>query len=387
MSDYFVNYTVSAIVCLIVFGIMLVHDFGSVDRQEKQVKFDRALIMFMLYFVSDAFFTAIDAGIIPKTLTSSAIINFINCVVMAGMTYAWLEFAMAVEKSEHRNRKINKFAVVFPFIVSTAVLLIMFLAAPDKLLDEKYDPRLAYYVFLVIVPTINIVAVIVHVLRRAIREEDPSERKKHIYIAVLPLLVIASGIVQLRFFPRTPIFCYGCVILMVILYINAMETRISCDPLTGLNNRGQLARFIAQKGNYSKKDKLTFVIMFDINGFKKVNDTYGHAEGDQALILIADALRETAKNSPHAMFVCRYGGDEFLIVLLSENESDVQILIDDIGAAVADRCRATGKPYTLSIGAGYEQYGGESDTIRECILRADENLYANKNQQKALKIS
>ena len=42
---------------------------------------------------------------------------------------------------------------------------------------------------------------------------------------------------------------------------------------------------------------------------------------------------------------------------------------------------------TLSIGAGCEQYGGESDTIRECILRADENLYANKNQQKALKIS
>ena len=76
-----------------------------------------------------------------------------------------------------------------------------------------------------------------------------------------------------------------------------------------------------------------------------------------------------------------------MIVLLSENASDVQMLIDDIGAAVADRCRSTGKPYTLSIGAGCEQYGGESDTIRECILRADENLYANKNQQKALKIS
>ena len=380
MSEYFIYSMESTIICLIVFGIMLFHDFGNVDRQEKQIKFDISLVMFMLYFISDAFFAAIDSGVLPKTRVSFTIINFINCVLMAGVTYAWLEFAMAKVKSEHRNRKINKFAVVFPFIVSTLVLLIMFFAVPETLIDGELNLKPAYYVFLVVVPVINIGAALLHVLRHVGKEENPFERKKQYYIAFFPLLVISGGIVQILLLPQTPIFCFGCMILMLILYIYSQETRISIDPLTGLNNRGQLARFLAQKSNYSKKDKLTFVIMFDINGFKKVNDTYGHAEGDQALILIADTLRDIAKNSLHPMFVCRYGGDEFLIVFSAENENDAQELIDDIGAAVAERCRAEGKPYTLSIGAGYAQYGGDNNTIRECIQRADENLYVNKGR-------
>ena len=62
MSSYFIYYTEASIVCVIIFGIMLCWDLFSIDKQEKQIKYDHALIAFMLYFVSDALWAAVIAG-------------------------------------------------------------------------------------------------------------------------------------------------------------------------------------------------------------------------------------------------------------------------------------------------------------------------------------
>ena len=120
MSDYFIYYTESNIVCIIIFSIMLLHNLFSVDRQEKQVKYDYALIAFMLYFLTDAIWASVLAGVLPKNRFTVVATNFANYVFMAAITYCWLEYVMAVEQLPHRNRAINKFAVLFPFLVSTA---------------------------------------------------------------------------------------------------------------------------------------------------------------------------------------------------------------------------------------------------------------------------
>ena len=77
MNQYFIFYAEATVVCLIFFGIILIHDLSRIDRQEKQVKFDYALISFMLYFIDDGFWAAIISGVLPKTLLSVQIINFL----------------------------------------------------------------------------------------------------------------------------------------------------------------------------------------------------------------------------------------------------------------------------------------------------------------------
>ena len=57
--------------------------------------------------------------------------------------------------------------------------------------------------------------------------------------------------------------------------------QVSTDPLTKLNNRGQLVRYVSQESNLRIEGRQTYIIMMDINYFKKINDTYGHAEGDR----------------------------------------------------------------------------------------------------------
>lgn len=177
MSGYFIYYTEASIVCVIIFGIMLGRDLFSVDRQEKQIKYDHALIAFMLYFVSDALWAAVIAGIIPKNQFTVLATNFANYIFMANITYSWLRYVMVVEQVPNREKRITKFAIQFPFIASTIALIVTYLLAPRVLLTEDLNLRPAYSAFQITVPCIYIVVVIIYTMRRARTEESLIEKK------------------------------------------------------------------------------------------------------------------------------------------------------------------------------------------------------------------
>ena len=382
MSSYFIYYTEASIVCVIIFAIMLFRDLVSVDRQEKQIKYDHALIAFMLYFVCDACWAAVIAGMLPKTPFIVLTINFGNYVLMAAITYMWLSYVMAVEQVPGRDSRRTRLAIQFPFYIATVALIITYLAKPTLLLDENYVLQPAYHVFQLTVPCIYIIAVLVYSMKRAFVVENPLERRRHLFIGFFPLMVIAGGMLQVLALPQTPIFCFCCAILMIVFYINSMETQISTDPLTGLNNRGQLVRYTLQKTNMNREGRMTFVIMLDINDFKLINDTHGHAEGDKALRIIADSLRSVIRMHSMPLFMARYGGDEFILIVHPTDEGEVVTLIREIRDQLKTACKAIDAPYVLSVGAGYSQLSVDRDTFQQCMQRADENLYLDKARQK-----
>ena len=382
MVSYFIYYTEASIVCVAIFGIMLIRDLCSVDKQEKQIKYDHALIAFMLYFVSDALWAAIIAGMLPRTRFTVISTNFVNCVLMAAITYTWLRYVMAVEQIPKRNTPRFKAAVLTPFVLSVAALAFTYLFAPDLLISSDLEQQPLYNIFHITVPIIYIVAVVVYSVKRAISEENPLEKKKHLFVGFFPLMVILGGLLQVLVLPKTPIFCFSSALLMIIFYIHSMEAKISTDPLTLLNNRNQLHQYTAQKSSFIREGRLTIVAMFDINDFKLINDTYGHAEGDRALILVADSFREVLRNHSMPMFLARYGGDEFILIVHPLSESEVEALICELRERIAARCRGVGTPYTISIGAGFDTFSGKGDTFQKCMQRADEKLYEDKARQK-----
>ena len=385
MSSYFIYYTEASIVCVIIFGIMLVWDLFSIDKQEKQIKYDHALIAFMLYFVSDALWAAVIAGMLPRNRFIVVTTNFLNCILMAAITYRWLIYVMAVEQIPKRDKPLTRFVILIPFLLSTAALIFTFLFAPDLLLSSDLELQPLYSVFLIAVPIIYLVAILDHAMKRAIAAESLFERRNHLVVGLFPLLVVFGGLAQVIVMSETPIFCFSSTILMLIFYIGSMKTQISTDPLTGLNNRGQLANYVAQKSNIHHENRLTIVIMLDINDFKLINDTYGHAEGDRALILVSNALKEVVRNHSIPMFLARYGGDEFILVAHPTSESEIDAIICEIRERIEARCRMEGTPYTISIGAGYDKLAGETDTFQKCMQRADEKLYEDKARQKKLR--
>ena len=382
MFDNFIFYAESNFICLVIFGIMLAYDLLDVDRQEKQIKYDHALIAFMCYFVSDSLWLAVTSEVITKNASTVLIVNFLNYVIMAVLIYMWLRYVMATEQVPHRERKLNKFAVIFPFMASLLALLLICLIAPDKLITESFDMTPLFNVIFAVVPSIYVVAVLVYTMARAKNEKSPIARRRHLYIGFLPIMVMIGGFVQIAVLPTIPIFCFCCTVLMLIFYIQSMYAQISVDPLTRLNNRGQLVRYITNESNINKDGKITFVTMMDINDFKLINDTYGHSEGDRALTIVAEALKSVIENYNAPLFLGRYGGDEFILVVQLAEEKTLITIIEEIHKKVGEKCDTEQTPYKISIGIGYDEFLGKNDSIQRCIQRADHKLYLDKEKSK-----
>ena len=359
-------------VCVILFGIILIHNHFNIDRQEKQIKFDHVLLAFIFYFLADSVWAGIVDGLLPKSLFG--IIVFLLYVGMAAITYCWLGYVMAYEQVPHRNRPINHFAVIFPFIVSTIMLVLNSIIAPQTLISETLETKPLFTVYLTTVPDIYMIAILFYTVRRAHREENPAEKRKHLFIGSFPLLVSVFGLLGEMINPQAPTFCYACLILMLLFYIQALELRVSQDPLTQLNNRGQLERYCAQRANLYLEDRKTVAVMMDIDKFKAINDTYGHAEGDRALVDVAGALKTVVNRHGMPSFLCRYGGDEFILILHPVEVGETDQLLREIYAEIQKDNRA----YPLSISAGYDVLRDNADTIQDCIRRADKRLYEEK---------
>ncbi len=382
MSDYLQYYTESNVVCIVIFGIILIHDLLNVNRQEKQIKYDRALVTFICYFSIDIVWAMILDGFLPKTVYSVALANLAIYVCMAAITHSWLEYAKASLLDPNRNKLVNRITSSIPFFVSLAAMVVLFFIDHGILIGSNTEPTMLFTLILVSVPSINIIASLVLAIKKAKSDANSADRKKHLGVGFFPLLVLLGGVVQVLLLPKLCIFCFASTILMVTFHVKLMQTEISVDSLTGLNNRGALTRFIAQSGDSHVEDSHTYVIMMDINSFKLINDTFGHAEGDRALTIIAKALKSVAKAKNTVMFLGRYGGDEFIMIVKSESVESLESLIEELRSRISKECVDSKTPYIISIAAGYDEILNESDSFKNCIQRADQKMYVDKETGK-----
>ncbi|MEK8131171.1 sensor domain-containing diguanylate cyclase [Paenibacillus filicis] len=142
------------------------------------------------------------------------------------------------------------------------------------------------------------------------------------------------------------------------------------DPLTGLTNRRTMDSYT---GLWVKERRPFGMMALDIDRFKSVNDTYGHQTGDEVLKMLAS--RMIAATEPTDI-CCRYGGEEFIILLPDTSLEEVYRRAESIRSSMATSASPTGKPVTVSIGiAGYPS---DSTNIQELFQFADRALYQAK---------
>jgi len=145
------------------------------------------------------------------------------------------------------------------------------------------------------------------------------------------------------------------------------------DPLTRLFNRRMGIHALEQSIARTERDKTPLtVLMCDLDHFKRLNDTLGHVQGDAALRATADVLRHAVRK---ADTVCRYGGEEFLVVLPDTTPDEATVLATRMFTAVHARGEELGLPMTISIGLTSYRF---ADTVESMLIRADRALYASK---------
>ncbi|HYD57072.1 MAG TPA: GGDEF domain-containing protein [Burkholderiales bacterium] len=157
----------------------------------------------------------------------------------------------------------------------------------------------------------------------------------------------------------------------------ALQAQASRDPLTGVRNRGHFDEQLRTLVDAGEPGTPTTVMMVDVDHFKRINDSHGHAEGDRALRVIAQALAASLRSTDH---VCRYGGEEFGILLpgtpLAAAEALAARIREEVPAACARAGVCEGMRITVTIGlAACPSDGRESDAV---LRAADRRLYRGK---------
>ncbi len=158
-----------------------------------------------------------------------------------------------------------------------------------------------------------------------------------------------------------------------------LEHRVRTDELTQLLNRKEaLHRIEVLNGQHHRTGRKLAVLFCDIDRFKEINDTHGHASGDEVLRTIAERLRAVLRTSDD--LAARLGGDELLVVLHGVQDMDNALAIaEKIRAAAAQPIATTGGPVTatLSIGVTLARPG---ETTNALVARADQAMYRAKQQ-------
>ncbi|MDG3088405.1 GGDEF domain-containing protein [Vibrio hannami] len=160
------------------------------------------------------------------------------------------------------------------------------------------------------------------------------------------------------------------------------EALVGVDPLTDcLNRRAFYAKFDEHIHQALRYKHNICCVMVDLDHFKKINDVHGHLAGDEVLKGVASIIRSHIRRTD---FVCRYGGEEFCIVLPFVNEKDAKVLIERIREAI-DLFRYSDMEITASFGISSMECGLKDS--RTLILAADEALYVAKSNGRNRAIS
>jgi diguanylate cyclase (GGDEF)-like protein/PAS domain S-box-containing protein len=153
------------------------------------------------------------------------------------------------------------------------------------------------------------------------------------------------------------------------------------DSLTGLLNRYAFEERFKQAAALARRHEKKMVMLFiDLNNFKEVNDTLGHAVGDEILQALGLRLLGCVRSTDH---VCRHGGDEFVVLLsdLTEHEQAFAV-VDKVRESAAELLRREGHWESLTLSVGISLFPNDGETLEALLPHADAAMYRVKTEAK-----
>lgn len=161
--------------------------------------------------------------------------------------------------------------------------------------------------------------------------------------------------------------------LRVIRENEILGTKVILDPLTGLYNRTYLMEF-ENDDSFTQKDQNKYLMFLDLDCFKEINDTYGHKIGDYILKETGQRLRSTLRKTD---VICRYGGDEFVIILDDQLE-DIKNIAERIIKTIQEPFKLDENIYNISASIGISKFDVNPKNMEAYIRKSDEAMYEAK---------
>lgn len=208
------------------------------------------------------------------------------------------------------------------------------------------------------------------------------ERKSVQALLFFPLPPAIGGILQTANYGLVLIWP-AVVLSLLVIYINIQQRKLATDYLTGAFNRRRLDVYLEGRVRdcvESKQGRPFAGFMADVDSFKGINDRYGHAAGDEALVATVELIRSCLRVDD---FLARYAGDEFVALLPFSDEGQLAQVVERVNTRFAEHKSPASSPYALSLSIGAAVFDPETDADPDkYIARLDRLMYEAKRAKK-----
>lgn len=354
-----------------IISILLIGTLYLVNRQKAEYDRDMRLLQQMMVTIGIAnisdccvYYLAGSSNIVIKVLVFLSGSGLFLGNVMIG--YLWAKFIMVHMNIPFSDIRRNIYRTI-GFISIVLLVINIFYPLVFSVSDGRYQRGFAYIIFLIFAAFYILDSLYLYVKRV---KKNGSLKLFPVHIFLIPVIL---GVVIQAFFVEIAITWTSIAISVAGIMTALKNEIIFTDCLTGLYNRVYLE--FLHKRACNKKDCWVSGIMIDLNGFKQINDNYGHAEGDLALCIVADLLR---KSFSEYGVVTRYAGDEFVIMLNTTDDQLIQKIIKSAKKNFVTENEKSDKPYQLSASMGYAITNLSNETIDDFMNRIDEQMYQDK---------
>lgn len=358
---------------IILLALIILIGKTTIQGQKNFKLFYRVIVFFILTLTAGSFYYFTESATLKGFVLFSHFMMIAFHLFGTISAYSWFIFVLhETEDNLHCNPSLKNFYIL-PLIFQCTLLISCGIFYYDEK-NQYLQGYLCIFQYLLIFGYLFAGASISFI--KYIKEKRYAQQKNCFFLclfSLLPLLGMGIDVV----FPNLNSILPFLVISIVMQYLNLMKKEIFQDPLTKLNNRREFQRHLVKVTKTIRKEDV-FLIFFDINDFKNINDTFGHVEGDRALVMIAQILNAAFSNTK--AFIARYGGDEFAVILKKE-EPEILSYLKKVDASLVTLSASL--PYNISLSVGYSIYGEENaNTIESLIQSADKKMYWNKEEQK-----
>lgn len=204
-------------------------------------------------------------------------------------------------------------------------------------------------------------------------------KKVYHSLVLFALPPFIGGIVQSLFYGVSIIWACTAISVLII-FINIQSNQLNTDYLTGLYNRRQFDNYMQEWLKNCKDGAVLGGIMADLNSFKKINDDWGHAAGDTALVEAGNLLKASFGKEN---LICRYGGDEFIIALKISGMEELARAVERLKANVKEFNELSAAQYRIDFSVGYDVFDPNSGrTVQQFIKHIDHLMYEDKKRGK-----
>lgn len=367
------------LICMMVVGLLLHWSVRSDSHSASDQWLIRCFGGFFATFSANFLFILFNRGIIatPWTREFSYAFKSLFFLMFSNSVIAWCGYAETEIRRGDMVRKKVHLMFIIPSIIPIIPILLNLWNHLLFSIDENmvYRREILYHLLMLYLFAFTAVFA-VRLFLRSFREFGPN-RKSHLQTtASFSLCILAAWALSFAG-ESVPVICVCVMLNLLCIYVGINRQQISMDKLTQVNNRQNLIGFINYK--LINHESRLYVLMIDVDFFKPINDTYGHLEGDHALIRVADALKHSCNTFKRRPFIARYGGDEFIIVLEGTQE-DADRLCENIREHLRESQEKEKAPYDLTVSIGVAGYRSGMMS-KDLISAADDDLYRVKQDR------